>query len=66
MFPSPQVLEVKEPTTLREFIAKLGRNTLYAYDQRVVVAMVNGKTSLPSSRLKPGDKVTIIPIVTGG
>jgi molybdopterin converting factor small subunit len=66
MFPSPQICVVKETSTLREFIARLGPGTLYAYDQRVIVVTVNGKHSRPSSRVKLGDKIIVIPIVTGG
>jgi molybdopterin converting factor small subunit len=66
MFPSPQILSVAKPTTLREFISGLGAEVLYAYEQRVIVVLVNGTSSWPSLALKSGDKVAIFPIVTGG
>jgi sulfur carrier protein ThiS len=60
------ILEVEEPTTLRELMAGLGEETLYAYDRRVVGVVVNGKRLWDSARLKPGDRVTIYPIIVGG
>ncbi len=66
MYPSPQTIRVKKTSTLREFIEGLGNDFLYAYDRRVIVVLVNGELRWPSSRLKPGDEVTLFPIVTGG
>ncbi len=66
MFPSPQSFTVKESATLRGFIEGLGVDVLYAYDNRVVVVLVNGERRWPSSRLRAGDKVVVFPIVTGG
>jgi sulfur carrier protein ThiS len=66
MFPSPQTLSVEKPTTLREFIAGMGADVLYAYDRRVLVALVNGGNKWPSAPLKRGDRVTLMPIITGG
>jgi|WetSurMetagenome_2_1015567.scaffolds.fasta_scaffold807793_2 sulfur carrier protein ThiS len=66
MFPSPQTLSVEKPTTLREFVAGLGSDVLYAYDRRVLVALVNGENRWPSAPLRRGDRVTIMPIITGG
>jgi molybdopterin converting factor small subunit len=66
MYPSPQTIRVKKTSTLREFVEGLGNDFLYAYDRRVIVVLVNGELRWPSSRLKPGDKVTLFPIVTGG
>ena len=66
MFPSPQTLNVVKPSTLREFVSGLGADLLYAYERRVIVVLVNGENSWPSHSLKPGDRVTIFPIVTGG
>ncbi|MCX6648294.1 MAG: MoaD/ThiS family protein [Candidatus Bathyarchaeota archaeon] len=66
MFPSPQTLNVAKPSTLREFVSGLGADLLYAYERRVIVVLVNGENSWPSLSLKPGDRVTIFPIVTGG
>ncbi len=59
-------LEVEEPTTLRELMAGLGEETLYAYDRRVVGVVVNGKRLWDSARLRPGDRVTVYPIIVGG
>ena len=66
MFPSPQTYTVSKPSTLREFVAGLGPETLYAYDRRVVVVLVNGESRWPSASLRPGDRITVFPIVTGG
>jgi len=59
-------LTVDEPTTLREFIAGLGEEVLYAYDRRVVGVVVNGKRLWDSARLTPGDRVTVFPVIVGG
>ena len=59
-------LTVEEGSTLREFIACLGEETLYAYDRRVVGVVVNGKRLWDSARLTQGDKVTIYPVIVGG
>ncbi|MCW4011576.1 MAG: MoaD/ThiS family protein [Candidatus Bathyarchaeota archaeon] len=66
MYPKPMTKTVKQATTLREFIATLGEHTLYAYDRRVVGVIVNDKKLWDSAKLKPGDKVTIFPIIVGG
>jgi molybdopterin converting factor small subunit len=66
MFPSPQTVTVEKPETLREFIKGLGSEILYAYDQRVIVVLVNGEGGWPSKPLKTGDRVTLFPIVSGG
>ena len=66
MYPSPQTINAEKPSTLREFIEGLGADFLYAYDRRVIVVLVNGQRRWPSAKLKPGDKVTLFPIVTGG
>ncbi len=66
MFPSPQTICIVKPSTLREFMEELGSDVLYAYNQRVIVVLVNGESKWPSSRLVRGDRVTIMPIVTGG
>ncbi len=66
MFPAPQRYVVEKPSTLREFMVGLGPEVSYAYGQRVVVVLVNGESGWPSRELKPGDKVNIFPIVTGG
>lgn len=66
MYPKPMTLEVEEPTTLRELMAGLGEETLYAYDRRVVGVVVNGKRLWDSARLRPGDRVTVYPIIVGG
>jgi len=66
MFPSPQILKVEKPSTLRQFLESLGSDMLYVYDRRVIVVLVNGERLWPSADLKPGDKVAIFPIITGG
>lgn len=66
MYPKPMTLEVEEPTTLRELMAGLGEEALYAYDRRVVGVVVNGKRLWDSARLRPGDRVTVYPIIVGG
>lgn len=66
MFPELTVMIVEEETTLRELVEGLGRNYLYAFDKGVIGVTVNGKRLWPSARLKPGDKVVIYPIITGG
>ena len=43
MYPSLTVKVVVGPTTLREFIATLGNDALYAYDRRVVGVIVNDR-----------------------
>jgi molybdopterin converting factor small subunit len=59
-------LKVETGSTLREFIANLGEDTLYAYDRRVVGVAVNNKRLWDSAKLKPGDTVIIFPIIVGG
>jgi molybdopterin converting factor small subunit len=66
MYPKPMTKTVEKNTTLREFMATLGEHTLYAYDRRVVGVIVNGKKLWDSAKLKPGDTVTIFPIIVGG
>jgi molybdopterin converting factor small subunit len=66
MYPKPMKKTVDSKTTLREFIATLGEDTLYAYDRRVIGVVVNKKKLWDSAKLKPGDKVTIFPIIVGG
>ena len=66
MYPKPVTLQVEKKTTLREFIAELGEDTLYAYDRRVIGVIVNSKRKWDSARVNPGDKVTIYPIIVGG
>lgn len=66
MYPKPMTKTVEKATTLRDFIATLGEHTLYAYDRRVVGVVVNDKKLWDSAKLKPGDKVTIYPIIVGG
>lgn len=66
MYPSLITKIVEKPTTLREFIESLGSNYLYAFDRKVVGVVVNNKKLWSSAMLKPGDKVVIYPIITGG
>lgn len=66
MYPKPRTVHVEKETTLREFIATMGEDTLYAYDRRVIGVAVNNKRKWDSAWLKPGDRVTIYPIIVGG
>jgi len=66
MYPKPSTFIVDRETTLREFISSLGSHTRYAYDRRVIGVLVNDKRLWDSAKLKPGDKVTIFPIIVGG
>ena len=66
MYPKPMKIPVKKKTTLRELIAEQGEHTLYAYDRRVIGVVVNGERLWDSATLKPGDEVTIYPIIVGG
>jgi hypothetical protein len=58
--------KVEKAVNLREFISTLGEHTLYAYDRRVIGVVVNEKRLWDSAKLKPGDVVTIYPIIVGG
>ena len=66
MYPSLMVRIVEVETTLREFVASLGKDVLYAFDRRVVGVLVNDRRLWPSARLKPGDRVVVFPIIVGG
>jgi molybdopterin converting factor small subunit len=66
MYPSLTIKIVERPITLREFIAELGDDVLYAYDRRVVGVIVNDRKLWDSAKLEPGDKVVIFPIIVGG
>jgi len=66
MYPSLMVRTVEVETTLREFVASLGKDVLYAFDRRVVGVLVNDQRLWPSARLKPGDRVVVFPIIVGG
>jgi molybdopterin converting factor small subunit len=66
MYPRLTVAYVEEPTTLREFIRGLGENYLYAYDMRIIGVLVNNRRLWPSAMLRPGDKVVVFPVISGG
>ena len=66
MYPSLTVTIIEEPSTLREFIASLGEDTLYAFDRKVVGVLVNDRRLWLSAKLKPGDRAVIFPIIVGG
>jgi molybdopterin converting factor small subunit len=66
MFPNPQTITVEKPATLHEFIKSLGPEIRYAYEQRVIIVLVNGEGGWPSKPLKAGDHVYIFPIISGG
>ncbi|MDJ0269071.1 MAG: MoaD/ThiS family protein [Aigarchaeota archaeon] len=58
--PSFLVVEVKKECTAAELIREYGRNPEVYYvvrDERVL---------RPGDRLKPGDRVAIIPLIAGG
>jgi sulfur carrier protein ThiS len=55
-----------EPCTLREFIATLGEDILYAFDRKVIGVLVNDRRLWPSAKLKPGDRVVVFPVIVGG
>jgi hypothetical protein len=66
MYPDINVRIVKKTCSLREFIAELGSDILYAYDRRVLGVVVNNKRLWDSAKLEIGDKVVIFPIIVGG
>jgi molybdopterin converting factor small subunit len=66
MYPSLTVTVVGKPSTLKEFIATFGEDTLYAFDRKVVGVLVNDRRLWPSAKLKPGDRVVIFPVIVGG
>jgi len=66
MYPSLMVRAVEVETTLREFVASLGKDVLYAFDRKVVGVLVNDRRLWPSARLKPGDRVVVFPVIVGG
>lgn len=66
MYPRLTVAYVEEPITLREFVRGLGENYLYAYDMRVIGVLVNNRRLWPSAMLRPGDKVVVFPVISGG
>ena len=66
MYPNPTKYKIEKTITLREFISTLGEHTLYAYDRRVIGVAVNDERLWDSAKLRPGDIVTIYPIIVGG
>ena len=66
MYPSLTVTIVEEPSTLRELIASLGEDVLYAFDRKSVGVLVNDHCLWPSVRLKPGDRVVVFLVIVGG
>ena len=66
MYPSFMVRLVENTTTLREFIATLGEDVLYAFDRRVIGVLVNERRLWPSAQLDRGDRVVVFPIIVGG
>ena len=66
MYPAITLRFVEEPVTLREFMATLEEDALYAFYRRVVGVLVNDRRLWPSARLKPGDRVVVFPIIAGG
>lgn len=67
MFPTPSVFKVEEEgITLREFLGRLGREYLYAFENKGLGVLVNGRRLYPSARLRQGDEVVIFPVISGG
>ena len=66
MYPNLTITIVEKTTTLREHVATLGEDVLYAFDRKVVGVRVNNRRLWPSAKLKIGDKVVIYPIIVGG
>ena len=66
MYPSLTVTFVEESSTLREFIASLGEDALYAFDRKVVGVLVNDRRLWPSAKLRPGDRAVVFPVIVGG
>ena len=66
MYPSLTVTIVEEPSILRELIASLGEDVLYAFDRKSVGVLVNDRFLWPSVRLKPGDRVVVFLVIVGG
>ncbi len=66
MYPNLNITIVEKTTTLREHVATLGEDVLYAFDRKVVGVRVNNRRLWPSAKLKIGDKVVIYPIIVGG
>jgi hypothetical protein len=66
MYPSLTITTVEKTTTLREHIATLGEDILYAFDRKVIGVRVNNQRLWSSAKLKRGDKVVVYPIIVGG
>ncbi|MBS7652746.1 MAG: MoaD/ThiS family protein [Candidatus Bathyarchaeia archaeon] len=67
MYPNPSVFRVEEEAiTLREFLDRLGREYLYAFERRGLGVLVNGRRLHPSAKLRRGDEIFIFPIISGG
>ena len=66
MYPEPSIYLVKNRIKLRDFVSGLGEDISYAYDRRQILVLVNDSGKWPSMLLKPGEKVILLPIITGG
>ncbi|MBS7638431.1 MoaD/ThiS family protein, partial [Candidatus Bathyarchaeota archaeon] len=67
MYPPPSVFKVEEDAiTLKEFLSRLGREYLYAFERRGLGVLVNGKRLHPSAKLRFGDEIVIFPVISGG
>lgn len=53
-------LKIPKRSTVAEILDKLGQN------RETVVVRLNGRIIAEEERLKPGDQLEIIPVVTGG
>ncbi len=66
MYPALRREVVSRETTLKNFLSKLGKEYLYAFNRGVLGVWINGKPGYPSYRLKKGDEVLISPVIAGG
>ena len=66
VYPKPLKLTVEKPSILREFIAGLGEETLYAYDRRVVGVSVNGRRPWGCGAIGRGGRGDHLPRDHGG
>lgn len=67
MYPNPSVFRVEEEAiTLKEFLERLGKEYLYAFERGGLGVLINGRRLYPSARLRRGDEIIIFPVISGG
>jgi hypothetical protein len=54
MYPDLTITTVEKTTTLKDHVATLGEDILYAFDRKVVGVRVNNRRLWSSAKLKPG------------